>query len=184
MTCKARRRIGWFTLVTAAVILTGVIPADLPAEIIKVSRLKKTQEEFTVKRDIFSPIKRNSTAPRPIRPVAPPPVNKEELKQKDQVEIDADVVEEVRSNVIYEGYAFRKGKKVALLTVNGEYFAVAKDEMVLDKMTVIAITNEAITVDMEGAQIEINVKGDDTNEEENFNATQKQKMRNMPRPRR
>lgn len=148
------------------------VPQALQAEIIKVSQLKKLQEErekreFSIERDIFSPFKRKITKSKmqtELPPPPPPPVNREEEKVKDEKPDQMQVVNEILQNVAYEGYVMRNSKQVALLTVNGEFFVVGKDDILMEKIKIINVDKKFITVEVDSNVIEINLKGDEENE--------------------
>ena len=149
------------------------VPQALQAEIIKVSQLKKLQEEgekkeFSIERDIFSPFKRKITKSKikaELPPPPPPPVDREEEKKvKDEKPDQMQVVNEILQNVAYEGYVMRNSKQVALLTVNGEFFVVGKDDILMEKIKIINVDKKFITVEVDSNVIEINLKGDEENE--------------------
>ena len=148
------------------------VPQALQAEIIKLSQLEKLQEEkekkeFSIERDIFSPFKRKITTSKmqtELPPPPPPPVKMEEEKVKDEKQDQMQVVNEVLQSVAYEGYVMRNSKQVALLTVNGEFYVVGKDDILMEKIKIINVDKKFITVEVESNVIEINLKGDDENE--------------------
>ncbi len=148
------------------------VPQVLQAEIIKVSQLKKLQEEkekkeFSIERDIFSPFKRKITTSKTqieLPPPPPPLVKMEEEKVKDEKQDQMQVVNEILQSVTYEGYVMRDTKQVALLTVNGEPFIVSKDDILMEKIKIIKVDKKFITVEVDSNVIEINLKGDDENE--------------------
>lgn len=155
-------------------LLFMVLPAVqmLQAEIIKVSQLEKLQEEkgkkeFAIERDIFSPFKRKfkkSNVQSELPPPPPPPVKMAEEKVKDEKPDQMQVVNEIMQSVAYEGYVMRDSKQVALLTVNGEFFVVGKDDILMEKIKIINVAKKFITVEVDSNVIEINLKGDDENE--------------------
>lgn len=138
-------------------------------EIIKVSRLKKSEKkEFAIERDIFSPFKQKiELQPKQLIP-PPPPVQKDEEKQKKEEErMLRNIEAETRGAVTYEGYVFRSGNKLALVSIGGEFYPVGKDEMIMDKFLVKNIEKEILTVEVDATIVEINLKGDDENENPN-----------------
>lgn len=161
------------TLFTFTLLFMMLFAAQmLQAEIIKVSQLKKLQEEkdkkeFSIERDIFSPFKRNfkklNVQPE-LPPPPPPPVKREEEKVKEKKADQMQVVNEILQSVAYEGYVMRDSKQVALLTVNGEFFVVGRDDILMEKIKIINVDKKFITVEVDSNVIEINLKGDDENE--------------------
>jgi len=133
----------------------------LQAEIINVSKLKGKNKEFSIKRDIFSPFKGN-VGHKPVMRVEPPPPPK--VEEKKPKEVKTDVAEEIRGSVAFEGYVMRDARRLALLTVNGEFFVVGKDDLILDKIKIINVEKEQVTVEVDSTMIEIKLKGDDENE--------------------
>jgi hypothetical protein len=149
------------------------IPQLLQAEIIKVSQLEKLQKEkekkeFSIERDIFSPFKRKFKKSKVQSELPPPPppakMEEEEEKVKDEKSDQMQVVNEILQSVAYEGYVMRDSKQVALLTVNGEFFVVGKDDILMEKIKIITVDKKFITVEVDSNVIEINLKGDDENE--------------------
>jgi hypothetical protein len=135
----------------------------LQAEKINVSKLKKEKKEFSIERDIFSPVKRKINVRKPDdTPVLPPKPEKTPKKKIPKVE--EDVSEEVMQNVAYEGYVIRNGKNLALLTVNGEFFVVGKDDIILEKYKIVNVDRKTVTIEVDSQEVEITLKGDDENE--------------------
>jgi hypothetical protein len=135
---------------------------DLRAEKIKVSTLKKEKKEFSIERDIFSPIKRKINVRKPED--LPPPPPKQEKKTKELPKVEVDVAEEVMQRVAFEGYVIRNGKHLALLTVNGEFFVVGKDDIILEKYKIVNVDRKLVTIEVDSKEVEISLKGDDENE--------------------
>ena len=135
----------------------------LQAEIIKVSKLKGKNKAFSIKRDIFSPFK-VKVGRKPVMRVEPPPPPKEEEKKSREKEVETDVAAEISGSVAFEGYVMRNARKLALLTVNGEFFVVGKDDLILDKIKIINVEKEQVIVEVGSTVIEIKLKGDDENE--------------------
>lgn len=129
-------------------------------EIIKISLLKKEMEDFSYKRDIFSPVPLNPVtaangSSRQFTPPPPPPPNEEED------EAEADLAEEIRQSVVFEGYIIKDSRSHALLNINGEYFVVGEGDMVMEKMKVVEVGREGIKVEAESMVVEILLKGDE-----------------------
>lgn len=137
------------------------------AEIIKTSQLEKTEKEkekeFTVSRDIFSPFKRVIEPNRGARPQPPPEVIQRPPEEENKVK-ERDVSAEVRRRVAYEGYVMLDARRLALLTVDTEYFAVSAGDTVKETIKIVNIETKIVTVEVEANLIEINIKGDQDNE--------------------
>ncbi len=142
--------------------------APIQAEIIKASKLEQTEKEkgkreFNIVRDIFSPFKREFNL-KPAAPAQPPP---EEIRKPPEEETrvkERDVAGEVRRRVAYEGYVMREAKKLALLTVDSEFFVVGVDDIVKETIKIVNVEKKFVTLEVEANLVEINIKGDQDNE--------------------
>lgn len=152
--------LGTFTCAAAA--------TPIHAEIIKTSKLEqaektKVKKEFTLHRDIFSPFKRvieqNQPTPtrRPPEEIKKPPEEENKVKERD-------VAGEVKRRITYEGYVMWDGRKLALLMVDAEFFAVGVDDFVKETIRIVNIERKFVTVEVEANLIEINIKEDQANE--------------------
>ena len=152
-------------ILLAPLIFTGGLfmffDLHIQAEIIRLSKLTSEKKEFSIKRDIFSPFKGN-VGRKPV--VIPTPLPKPKLEGKKPKEVEPDVEEEIRESVAFEGYIIRNAGKLALLTVNGEFFVVGKDDLVLDKIKIIKVEKKQVTVEVNSNVIEINLKEDENDE--------------------
>ncbi|MCP5045568.1 MAG: hypothetical protein GY940_00235 [bacterium] len=134
-------------------------------EILNLSKLEKKAPEYTIKRDIFSPDPMRPIRNRgPVQPLVeePPPVEK--IPEKTVAQEQKDMEDEVRRSLSFEGYVIKESRNYALVSASGEFFAVAVDDIVLDRIRILKITNEAITVEIDSNRLEIQLKGDDANE--------------------
>lgn len=138
--------------------------ALLHAEIIKITLLKSGKKDFLIKRDIFSPVKlRPGAAPRemePIPEVPEEPVNDEEQKDDSPGDMEA----EIRQSISFEGYVIKNTRNHALLSINGEFFIAAKDDIVLEKIKIVKIEKEELTVEVDAKIYKIKLKGDEEDE--------------------
>lgn len=135
--------------------------AFLHSEIIKVSLLKKEKGEFQIKRDIFSPQQmRPNVQPGEIEPI---PEEPEEPAPDEEQQDDApgDIEAEVQQSISFEGYVIKHTRNHALLSINGEFFIAAKDDIVLEKIKIIKIDKEELTVEVETKIVKIKLKGDE-----------------------
>ncbi len=154
-----------FRLAVIVGILAVGLSSVLYGEIIRVSQLQKEKKEFLIKRDIFSPVKRNFTKKGPAKftPPPPPPPKKEE--KGEAVVQQKDIEAEVRQSVAFEGYVVRNAKRLALMTVNGEFFVVGPDDIVLNRIKVLNVDRKKMTIEVESNQMEIKLKGDNDDDE-------------------
>lgn len=157
------------TVIVAAVItltffLSITLTGQNKEEILDTAKLKKKTLEFNISRDIFSPDtmkpKINQPVVRPKPP--PPPVVKPPVKE--EIDKEKEVEEEVQRILFYEGYVIKSTRNVALVSANGEFHAVVAGDIVLDRIKIIKIEKEFIVVEVDDKQIEIQIKGDDSNE--------------------
>lgn len=137
----------------------------IPDEIINISKLNKAAKEFSITRDIFSP-----DLMRPVDPgsgrqeFAPPPPLQEEIKREiPSVDPKAEIEKEIQG-LSYEGYVIKNSKNCALVSMNGEFYAVTVGDIILEKIKIIKIDRKAITVEVESNEFEIQIKEDEENE--------------------
>jgi hypothetical protein len=157
--------IGWFLLAALAPALF-LFAVALPAEeILDTAKLKKEAKEFAINRDIFSPDvmtpRQKGAAPQVI--YRPPPMPKIEPKPQ-QVAAEKEMESEVRRSIFYEGYVIKHPKNFALVSANGEFFAVTAGDIVLERIKIIKIDKKIITVEVDSKTLEIQLKGDENNE--------------------
>lgn len=154
-------------------IISTVTVATTPirAEIIKTSRLEQTEKEkekkeFNIVRDIFSPFKREFNLKPAAQPPQPPPeeIEKSREEEKESRVKERDVAGEVRRRVSYEGYVMRDARKLALLTVDSEFFVVGVDDIVKETIKVVNVDKQFVTLEVEANLVEIKIKGDQDNE--------------------
>ncbi len=70
------------------------------------------------------------------------------------------IAEEIAQSISYEGFIVRNGKKSALLNVSGEFFVVGEQETILDKIKILKISRDVVTVEYEKQPYDIRIKGD------------------------
>lgn len=119
------------------------------AELLKLSRLKHPLPPFTVTRDLFA----GEGAPAPARDSGPAPAQAQALQQS--------IAEEIAGSVSYEGTILKGSKMLALLNVSGEYHTVGEGETILDKIRILKITREQVTIEYDGQPYEIRKKGEE-----------------------
>lgn len=130
-------------------------------EIINISKLTKEIKKFTIKRNIFSPDIMKPNVPPPRLPTREMLLPKKEDENKVEQERQSVLEEEIRNNLSYEGYVVKDSKNIALVSLNGEFYAVGEGDMVDEKITIIIIEKETITVEFDNNILEIQLKGDE-----------------------
>jgi hypothetical protein len=146
---------------------TEKIKKKIPDEIISISKLDKAAKEFSINRDIFSPDLMKPAAPGSVRqevtPSLPQPLPGEIKKEIPSVDPKAEIEKEIQG-LSYEGYVVKNSKNCALVSLNGEFFAVTVGETILEKIKIIKIDKKTITVEVESYEFEIQIKEDEENE--------------------
>lgn len=137
---------------------------EIPAEILEIYKLSKPTKEFSIKRNIFSPDTMAPADPLAVpKRFVPPPVPQVKPEEKIE-EPDQNIENEVKSSLSYEGYVIKRSKNCALVSVNGEFHAVTIGDLLLEKIKIIKIDKEIITVEVDSHEFEIQIKEDEENE--------------------
>jgi hypothetical protein len=144
---------------------TEKVKKKIPDEIIMISKLDEAAKKFSISRDIFSPDLMKPVDPgsgrKPITPPPPPlPVEKKDLPIVDP---KAQIEEEIQG-LSYEGYVIKNSKNCALVSMNGEFHAVTVGDIILEKIKILKIDREAIKVEVDSHEFEIQIKEDEANE--------------------
>jgi len=145
---------GLAPLLALALGLAAAAAASGPpsAGLLNLDRLQRPARRFTLKMDIF----RGGADSGPARPAAnaaePTPAQAEVLQRS--------IAEEIAQSVSYEGFIVKNDKPLALLNVSGEFFTVGEQESILDKIRLLKITREMVTIEYDGQPYEIRIKGD------------------------
>jgi hypothetical protein len=132
----------------AATTATGPAPTGL----LKLDLLQRPARRFTLKMDIFRSGADDGAA-RPTAGAAQAPPAQAEVLQRS-------IAEEIAQSVSYEGFILKNAKPLALLNVSGEFFTVGEQESILDKIRLLKITREMVTIEYDGQPYEIRIKGD------------------------
>jgi hypothetical protein len=135
----------------AALALALLLAMPARGELLRLSLLKKNMPAFTVKRDIFNGGSASAAAGQPGKQ-APPAVQAAAVQKT--------IAEEIYQSVSYEGFVIKDGKRSALLNVSGEFFMVSEGDLVLEKITILKISRDVVTIEYESAPYEIRIKGD------------------------
>jgi hypothetical protein len=125
------------------------------AEIIEQSKLKQKSWQYELKRDLFSLEFKSADNLEKAQEFTETAA---ENHNNETVIPLIDLETEVRRSVLYEGYIRRKNKLYALLNVNGDYLAAAKDDWLLDKIRVLKIDVKYIDILVNGSQFKIMIK--------------------------
>jgi hypothetical protein len=133
----------------AALLLAfGLLATTARAELLKLSLLEKPARHFTFRIDIF----RDAAAANPApTATAAAPAQAETLQRT--------IAEEIAQSVTYEGFILKNAKHLALLNVSGEFYSVGEGDTVLDKIKILKITKDKVTIEYDGLPYEIPIKG-------------------------
>ncbi len=135
----------------AAVLLLamGLLGASARAELLKLSLLQKPAPHFTLRIDIFH----DAASANPVqKATTTAPAQAETLQRS--------IAEEIAQSVTYEGFILKNAKRLALLNVSGEFFAVSEGDAILDKFKVLKIAKDKVTIEYDGQPYEILIKGE------------------------
>ncbi len=124
------------------------------ADIIHFSKLEKEKTNFSFKKDLFSP-----------QPGVGTPALSREEKRAIQNRFENEKPEkspekEIQESVSFEGFIEKNEKILALISVNGDFFVVSEGDVILDKLKIIRIDKEKITLELDNQRIEIQLKGE------------------------
>ncbi len=153
-----------------------------PEEIITISKLKKPGTEFSLKRDIFSPDSmalddpgEQEVSPRDTPPL-PTVTEVPQVRIKTPEERRQEAEDQTRRELSYEGYVIKDSQSCALVTLNSELLAVNEGDKISEKIKIVKIQSNSITVEVpvnvaieEKEEtithvFEIRIKGDEENE--------------------
>jgi hypothetical protein len=135
------------------ILLALALQAPLRAELLKLSLLDKPAPRFTLKLNIFRGGLADGDGGRgPANPAAMTPAQTETLQKS--------IAEEIASSVSYEGFIVKNSKKSALLNVSGESFLVSEQDKILDKIKILKISKDVVTIEYDNQSYDIRIKGD------------------------
>ena len=127
--------------------------APLRAELLKLSLLAKPAPPFTLKLDIFQgggPGNAGGDRPGPASAAASTQAEK----------LQKSIAEEIQQSISYEGFIVKDAKKSALLNVSGEFFVASEGEVLLEKIKVLKISKNMVTIEYDNQPYDIRIKGD------------------------
>ncbi|MCX6558622.1 MAG: hypothetical protein NTW95_14520 [Candidatus Aminicenantes bacterium] len=137
--------------VVQALLLLMLWPAPARGELLKLSLLKQIAPPFSLRRDIFL----GATALADSRPGQPPAQNAAQTEAARRT-----IAEEIYQSVSYEGFVSKNGRSSALLNISGEFFMVNEGDVVLQKITILKIGRETVTIEYDNLPYDIKLKGD------------------------
>jgi len=129
--------------------LAGTLAARI--ELLELSRLQPPAARFTLKLDLFHG--EGPALERGRSSASPAATAQEETLQRS-------IAEEIAQSVTCEGFIMKGAQRLALLNVSGESFLVREGETVLDKIKVLKIAKDTVTIEYENQPYEIRVKGE------------------------
>lgn len=126
----------------------------LRAEIIHFSKLEKKKPPYSVKKDIFYPVRlisaeEESTLQKRVSGNKIEQVRKQENSEK-----------EIQRSISFEGYVEKNNRIYALISLNGEYFVVGQGEVFMETIRIVKIEKKQILLEVEFQPIVIQLKGD------------------------
>jgi hypothetical protein len=139
--------------IAVALLLFLLLTMTARAELLKLSLLEKPAPVFTLKTDIFNGDMSSAGDYRPE--------NKNELPPAQIAAAQKSIAEEIFQSVSYEGYVIKNAKKSALLNVSGEFFMVGEQDWILEKIKILKISKNVVTIEYENQPYEIKIKGDE-----------------------
>lgn len=142
-------------------------PAIAIEQILNTYKLTQKTADLVITRDLFSPdvplSKRavgnmpNGKSPEMVEPPA-------EEEEKPKIDPRVELENEIRRTIFYEGYIIMPPKNFALVSTNGEFFAVGAGDLLLERIKIMQIDKKAITVEVDSISFQIQLKGDNSNE--------------------
>ncbi|HEX7502958.1 MAG TPA: hypothetical protein VF451_06025, partial [Acidobacteriota bacterium] len=70
------------------------------------------------------------------------------------------IAEEIQQSVSYEGFIVKDARKSALLNVSGEFFVAGEGDVLLEKIKVLKISKDVVTIEYDKLPYDIRIKGD------------------------
>ncbi|MBU4268735.1 MAG: hypothetical protein KJ808_07825 [Acidobacteria bacterium] len=131
-------------------LLIWMLCLPVRAELLKLSLLQKPAARFTLKFDIFNG---SSEAERGQTTQGQMPAAQADALQKT-------IAEEISQSITYEGFIVKNSKRSALLNVSGEFFMVNEHDQVLDKIKILKISKDMVTIEYDNQPYDIRIKGD------------------------
>lgn len=139
--------------IAAALPLFLLITTAPRAELLKLSLLEKPAPAFTLKQDIFNGSLSAGGESRPQ--------NQRQPQAAQVAAAQKTIAEEIFQSISYEGYVIKNAKKSALLNVSGEFFMVGEQDQILDKIKILKISKNVVTIEYENQPYDIKRKGDE-----------------------
>ena len=133
-------------------LLWGV--GSLGAEIIHFSKLEKKKPPYSLKKNLFYPVRLISPEERSAME------NRTPRDDSSRVQSREDPQKEIQRSISFEGYVEKNNRIHALISLNGEYFVVGEGEVFMETIKIVKIEEKRILLEVESRPIEIQLKGD------------------------
>lgn len=134
-------------------LLVWMLGLPVRAELLKLSLLQKPAASFTLKLDLFSSNRPGAGDNRAQTTTAQMPAAQAETLKKS-------IAEEISQSISYEGFIIKNSIKSALLNVSGEFFVVSEQDQILDKIRILKISKDVVTIEYDNQPYDIRIKGD------------------------
>lgn len=138
--------------ISVTLLLFLLLTIPVRAELLKLSLLEKPAPAFTMKLDIFNGAMSSGDDSRPG--------NQQDLPPAQVAAAQKGIAEEIFQSIIYEGYVIKDAKKAALLNISGEFSMVSEQDLILEKIKILKISKDAVTIEYENQSYDIILKGD------------------------
>jgi len=126
----------------------------LRAEIIHFSKLEKKKPPYSLKKDIFYPVRLISAEEKSTLQ------NRISRGESKQVRDQEDSKKEIQRSISFEGYVEKNNRIHALISLNGEYFVVGQGEVFMETIKIVKIEKKQIFLEVESQPVVIKLKGD------------------------
>lgn len=133
--------------------LIWMLGMPVRAELLKMSLLRKPPARFTLKLDIFNG-SREAAGDSPGRTA------REQTPTAQAEALQKTIAEEISQSISYEGFVSKNSMKSALLSVSGEFFVVSEKDLILDKIKILKISKDMVTIEYDNLPYDIRLKGD------------------------
>ncbi len=138
-------------IIALSLLLGLATPLAARIELLAVRLLQRPAARFTLKLDLFHGAEAGQGRERSA--ATPATAAQEESLQKS-------IAEEIAQSVTCDGFIMKNSKQLALLNVSGEPFLVSEGDTILDKIKVLKIAKDMVTIEYENQPYEIRIKGE------------------------
>lgn len=126
----------------------------LRAEIIHFSKLEKKKPPYSLKKNIFYPVRLISAEEKSILQ------NRISKGEINKVREQEDSKKEIQRSISFEGYVEKNNRIHALISLNSEYFVVGQGEVLMETIKIVKIERKQIFLEVESQPVVIQLKGD------------------------